>query len=299
MMSCATCHQQSRAFTDGRPRAVGSAGALHARSAMSLSNVAYNASYGWADPNAVTLEAQMAMPLFNEHPIELGVKGREDAIAARLAADPAIAAMFADAFPGERPPVRMDTIVRAIASFERTLISGATPFDRYLYADDRAALGAAGERGMRLFFSERVGCAECHGGFNLSGPTVHEGGMITAPAFHNTGLYDVDGRGSYPALDRGLIDITRQPGDMGRFRAPTLRNIALTAPYMHDGSLPTLDRVIDHYAAGGHASPFRDARMRSVRLSPGERRDLVAFLESLSDQAFVTDPAFAPPRPPR
>ncbi len=236
--SCGSCHQQAHAFTDGRARAIGSTGQAHARSAMSLTNVAYNASYGWADAAARTLEAQIAVPMFNEHPIEMGLKGNEAAAAARLAADAADVRLFREAFPGDASPVTLDNAIKAIAAFERTLLSANSPVDRYLYRDERAALDPAAVRGMTLFFSDRLACAGCHAGFNLSGPTVHDGAAAPTPTFHNTGLYDVDGRGAYPSTDRGLIDQTRRPADMGRFRAPTLRNIAVTAPYMHDGSVP-------------------------------------------------------------
>jgi cytochrome c peroxidase len=150
-------------------------------------------------------------------------------------------------------------------------------------------------RGMRLFFSERLACAGCHAGFNLSGPTVHDGAATSPPTFHNTGLYDVDGRGAYPSTDRGLIDQTRRPDDMGRFRAPTLRNIAVTAPYMHDGSLPSLEAAVAHYASGGRQSPFKSPRLKGFRLSAAEIADLVAFLNALTDREFLTNPAFARP----
>jgi cytochrome c peroxidase len=114
--------------------------------------------------------------------------------------------------------------------------------------------------------------------------------------FHNTGLYDVHGRGSYPAVDGGLTDVTRDPQDMGRFRAPTLRNIAVTAPYMHDGSLPTLEAVLDHYASGGHASRFRSPAVRGFGFTAAERDDLLAFLNSLTDTGFLEDQAFGKPR---
>ncbi len=170
--SCASCHQQKLAFTDGRARALGSTGQAHARSAMSLANVAFNASYGWANARARTLEAQMAVPMFNEHPIEMGIKGNEAAIVARITSDPADATLFAQAFPGQ--PATLDTIVKAIASFERTIVSANSPLDRYLYRDDRTALSPDAQRGMALFFSDRLSCARCHTGFNLSGPTLHD-----------------------------------------------------------------------------------------------------------------------------
>jgi cytochrome c peroxidase len=150
---------------------------------------------------------------------------------------------------------------------------------------------------MTLFFSNRLHCSECHGGFNLSGPVDFAVAKThPRPAFHNTGLYDVDGAGSYPAADRGLTDVTHNSKDMGQFRAPTLRNIAVTAPYMHDGSIPTLEAVLDHYASGGHASPFRSRAVGGFKLTAAERTALLAFLNSLTDDKFLEDPAFANPR---
>jgi cytochrome c peroxidase len=294
--ACGSCHVQAHAFTDGRTRAVGSTGAMHARSTMTLTNVAYNASLGWADRATRTLEAQMAVPMFNEHPIELGLKGREAEVMARLAADPDMTDRFRNAFPRESGPVSLDNAVKAIAAFERTMISGNSALDRYLYRDDRTALTPSAIRGMRLFFSERLSCAECHGGFNLSGPSDHDGALDVDLRFHNTGLYDVDGQGSYPAIDRGLIDLTREDRDMGRFRAPTLRNIALTAPYMHDGSVPSLRAAIAHYASGGRPSRYRHPRLKGFRISPDETSDLVSFLESLTDYDFISDPALGSAR---
>jgi cytochrome c peroxidase len=293
--ACATCHQQARAFTDGRPRAIGSTGEAHVRNTMALVNVGYNASFGWADAARRSLEAQMAVPMFNEHPIELGLAGREAEVVARFAADPEDVARFRNAFPGDDPAVSLPNIVKAIASFERTLISGDAPLDRYLYRDDRTAMTPAALRGMKLFFSERLRCAECHGTFNLSGPVAFEGAVDVSPVFHNTGLYDVDGRGSYPAADRGLLDLTGTETDMGRFRAPTLRNVAVTAPYMHDGSVPTLAAAIDHYARGGHRSAFTSDRVSGFRISRADTDDLLAFLDSLTDRAFLENPAFGDP----
>ena len=291
--SCASCHQQAHAFTDGRAHALGSTGAAHPRSAMALANVAYNASFGWADGRVRTLEAQIAVPMFNEHPIELGIKGREAEIVERFARD---AGLFRDAFPGEAPPIRFDHIVKAIAAFERTLISGGSAFDDYLYRDDKSGMSPNAMRGMKLFFSDRLACARCHSGFNLSGPVTHQRSSAAQPTFHNTALYNIDGRGAYPGVDRGLIDITKNPEDMGRFRAPTLRNVALTAPYMHDGSVPTLEAAVAHYASGGVKTPLRSPHIKGFRIGRPDTADLVAFLHALTDRAFVTDSAFAAAR---
>jgi cytochrome c peroxidase len=291
--SCSSCHQQARAFTDGRAQAIGSTGAQHARSALSLTNVAYNVSFGWADPARRTLEAQMEVPMFNEHPIELGLKDHESAVLSRFRGDDL--ERFRAAFPEEQPPVTLPHVVKAIASFERVLLSGRSRLDRYLYEDDRSAMPAESLRGMTLFFSDRLRCSECHNSFNLSGPVKFEGARASETLFHNTGLYNVDGRGSYPASDRGLFDRTHKKADMGRFRAPTLRNVAVTAPYMHDGSVATLQDAIEHYATGGRASPFKSDRIRGFTISKSEIDDLVAFLQSLTDEEFLTNPAFADP----
>jgi cytochrome c peroxidase len=293
--SCGSCHEQRKAFTDGRATAVGATGGRHPRSAMSLANVAYNLTLGWADEDVTTLEAQMAVPLFNEHPIEMGVAGRTEEIVARFASSPADAAEFRAAFPAD-PTVSMATIVKAVAAFERTLVSGDSPLDRYLFRDDRAAMSAEAVRGMQLFFSDRLRCAACHGGFNLSGPVRFEGGKAAGPVFHNTGLVVVDG--DAPA-DRGLFEKTRNPGDRGRFRAPTLRNIAVTAPYMHDGSVPTLEAVIAHYSSGGRPGTNPSRMMRPFTLTAEETADLIAFFHSLTDRAFLENPAFADPGPHR
>jgi cytochrome c peroxidase len=290
--SCASCHRPELAFTDGRPRALGATGESVKHSAMTLANAAYNAAFTWSDANLHSLEAQMRQPLFNEHPVEMGVTNRGQAAVDALTADGAYGEFFAAAFPGDAAPISIDHIVKAIAAFERTLISGRSPFDRYVFEDDPSALSKPQKRGMALFFSARVDCAHCHSGLNFSGPVVYAGHEHERATFANNGLYDVDGRGSYPANDRGRIDRTHQAADMGKFRVPTLRNIALTAPYMHDGSLASLEQVIDHYARGGHKTAQRDPHVRPLVLSPAERADLIDFLQSLTDREFIDDPQF-------
>jgi cytochrome c peroxidase len=297
--ACATCHRQGLAFTDGRARAVGSTGEIHSRSAMSLANVAYNPVFTWADPRLRSLEEQALVPMFGERPVELGLGGRNEDLAARLRGDARYVEMFRAAFPGEGDPIRIANVTRALASFERTLISGDPPYDRLVYRDDSGALSQRAWSGMRLFFSDRLACSRCHAGFNFSGPVSFQGMERPAdPAFHNTGLYDFDGEGPFPALDAGLRAVTGRPRDTGRFRAPTLRNIALTAPYMHDGSIATLGEVIDHYAAGGRAGGekrLRSPLVRGFEITADEKRALIEFLECLTDEGFTTDGRFADP----
>ncbi|HEU4531076.1 MAG TPA: MbnH family di-heme enzyme [Steroidobacteraceae bacterium] len=301
--SCASCHRQELAFTDGRGRALGATGELHPRSAMSLANAGYIANLQWTDPSLVTLEAQASGPMLNEHPIEMGLKGRETEVLRVLAADAGYRAAFANAFPGETAPFTLSNVSRALASFQRTMISGRSAFDRRVFDDDTSAMSTAARRGMTLFYSERVGCARCHSGINFSGPVRHERDAQASSAFANTGLYNVDGSGRYPDAAAGLADATGRRSDHGRFRVPTLRNVAVTAPYMHDGSIATLEEVIDHYAQGGRQAPlgpsagntYRDERIVPFELDAGGRADLVEFLRSLTDETFLTDPKLSDP----
>jgi cytochrome c peroxidase len=274
--ACATCHNQSLAFTDGKARAVGATGELHPRSAMSLANVAYSPVYTWTDAGFASLEAQVLQPLLNEHPVEMGLKGRESQVLSELASDLRYREGFARAFPQDNSPITLANLARALASFERTLISGRSRFDRYVFDDERAALDAAAKRGMGLFFSERIGCGQCHFGINFSGPSVHARIPQADPAFVNTGE--------------------------GRFRVPTLRNIAVTAPYMHDGAVVTLAEVLDFYSATGRGHPAtaaqtanQDARLRPFALTSAEKQDLLEFLASLTDEDFLRDARFAAP----
>ena len=267
--SCASCHEPARAYTDGRALALGATGQSLTHSAMSLVNVAYNISYGWTKPELQSLESQMLEPLLNEHPVELGLAGRQASVCALLAADPAYRAAFARAFPRDAAgaaetdggAVSFEHLVKAIAAFERTLIFGDSPFDRYVFGGEHTAISAQAKRGMQLFYSHQAGCGSCHSGFNFNGNWRDTQGDTGKPGFANNGI-----------------------GDQ-LMRVPTLRNIALTAPYMHDGRFATLDAVLDHYARIAR-QPTSDARLRSFNLSPDERADLIAFLHTLTDAEF-------------
>ena len=265
--SCASCHEPARAFSDARPRAIGARGDPLPHNALALVNVAYNISFGWSTRGVRTLEAQMRQPLLNEHPVELGLRGRERAVCAMLAADPAYAAAFAAAFAGEPgPEVSFDHLVKAIAAFERTLLSGDSPFDRYVFGGEHQALDPEAKRGMALFFSARVGCAGCHSGINFAGNWRDARGATGDASFAHNGT------------------------GARAMRVPTLRNIALTAPYMHDGRFATLDQVLAHYSGLGERAArglVLDRRLPHAPLSAAERAELAAFLESLTDESFT------------
>lgn len=305
--SCATCHDQKLAFTDGKAHGLGSTGQEHPRGPMSIVNVGYLSVLTWANPLIGELEEQALLPLFGESPVELGMAGKEDVLFSRLKSDPLYEKLFQAAYPDDPDPVRLDTITGALAAFERTIISYRSPYDKYTYGGDPTALSDSQKRGRDLFFSEKLECFHCHGGFNFSDSVEHDGTTFAETMFHNTGLYNIGGTGAYPEASRGVYDITHLDTDMGRFRAPTLRNIALTAPYMHDGSAESLAAVMAHYAAGGRtidtgpfagvgsANPYKSELINGFSLTTQETLDVIAFLESLKDEELVVDPRYADP----
>jgi len=271
--SCASCHDPAHSFTDARAQAVGATGVKLARSAMPLVNVAYNLSYGWQQPQVTSLEAQMRRPLFNRHPVEMGLAGREPQVLAAFRKDAQYPRQFAAAF-GAGPST--PRIIDAIAAFERTLIDGHSDFDAYVFEGRHEALSPAAKRGMSLFFSRRVGCSGCHSGFNFSGNWRDSQGPTGKASFADDGL------------------------GIGPVRVPTLRNIALTAPYMHDGRFGTLDEVLDHYQRVGRLPDsahgvHRDPRLKAFSLDQTGREDLKAFLGSLSEHGMAPHISSLPP----
>lgn len=311
--SCASCHFPELAFTDGVATPEGSTGEPLIRNSLGLTNSGYTSKLTWANPNLDLLEQQIRIPLFGEFPVELGVTGHEDEVLSRFAEDPFYLELFAAAFPDEAEAgaeaavVDFDHVVKALASFVRAMVSGGSPYDQYLAGDD-GAISESAKRGAALFFSEELECHHCHGGFNFSLATRHANTTFSQNAFQNTGLYDIDGMGAYPPGNTGIHEFTFADEDMGRFRPPSLRNVAVTAPYMHDGSVATLADVVDIYAAGGRvipegepfagdgrSNPNKSGFISGFELSEQDRADLVAFLDSLTDDAFLTDPALADP----
>lgn len=305
LQSCADCHDPTLAFTDRKETPIGSTGDSIPRNSMALVNVAWLRTYTWPNPLLPTLEDQLLIPMFNDVPTELGMSGHLDEIAASLSADDEIAAAGEAAFPGE-DPFAQSSLVFALATFVRGLISSDSPYDRFEYQDDASGMSDAALRGMGLFFSERAECYHCHSGLNFTASFQSVSSAGEQESFFNTGLYNVDGLGAYPETNQGLYEITGEPADMGRFRVPTLRNVALTAPYMHDGSIATLEEVIEHYDRGGRLiedgdnagdgalSPLKSELVFALGLTDQEKADLLVFLESLTDEAFVAEPSYQP-----
>jgi cytochrome c peroxidase len=312
--SCGSCHLQELAFTDGLAQAEGSTGQIHPRSSMSIANVGYAASLTWANETLVRLERQAQVPMFGEDPVELGMANMEDVLLQRMRDDERYPEMFADAFPDQSDPISVDSITKALGAFQRSVVSFSSKVDRW-QAGDRTALNESEQRGMALFFGgtnaagveDAFECFHCHGGFLFSQSSDDEGRVFDQKFFMNNGLYNLDEDGSYPAGNEGLYDMSGDVEDKGRFKPPSLRNIALTAPYMHDGSIETLEEVLDHYARGGRLiedgpnagdgalNPNKSSLLNGFVMTEQEKADIIAFLRALTDEELLTNPAYSDP----
>ncbi len=270
-VSCAFCHEPSHAFSASTPLSRGVNGRLGVRHAPTLINRAWGKSQFW-DGRAPTLEAQVIVPMTN--PDEMGMT--VDQVVERLRNIKGYAPLFAAAF-GDGA-ITFDRIARAIASFERTIVSGNSPYDRYL-AGDKSALTKQQKAGLN-FFNGKGECAECHSGPNF-----------TTEKFANIG------EGMDQANpDPGLEAITKKRGDFGKFKVPTLRDLAHRGPYMHDGRSRTLGDVLDLYAKGGLPNPHLDTRLTPFYMDEQTRQDLLAFLDSLNGEGWqnIVPPATLP-----
>lgn len=285
-MSCGSCHQQSKAFTDGKALSKGIAGQDTRRSAMSLANMLWFSQFNW-DGSAQTLEEQARGPI--ENPLEL----HEDLgnAVAELKANKLYPPMFRKAFGDST--ITEDRILKALAQFQRTLISANSRYDRYML--NQGTLTKDELEGMQLFMTHPIpaenlrggNCGDCHGGT-----------LFSLRTFHNNGLDET-------LTDNGLGDVTGQERDKGKFKAPSLRNIALTAPYMHDGRFATLEEVLDHYNDHlKYSSPNLDPLIieatnkqdgKTLMLTEDEKRKIIAFLHTLTDSTFIQDKRFANP----
>jgi cytochrome c peroxidase len=267
-LACASCHNPLLGFTDGQKHSTGVGGKAGIRNAPSVVNAAYVAAQFW-DGRAHSLEEQAGGPMAN--PIEMNQA--HEVTVSKLAADPGYLAQFEGAFgPG---PVTIGKVTVALAAFERTLISGNSPFDQYEFGGNKNALSPAAVRGLAIFRDPKRGnCAACH--------TINTNyALFTDGKFHNIGV-GVNGEGEL--TDLGRNGETKLEADTGAFKTPSLRNVAKTAPYMHDGSLKTLKDVVDFYAGGGNSNPYLDKKIKTIELSARDRADLVEFLKSLTGE---------------
>lgn len=256
-VSCASCHFGST-MADTTQFSKGIEGRVGERNTPSIINVAYQNTFLW-DGGVPTLEQQVLAPIDNHKEFDFDA----NEIVKRLQKHPIYRDLTIKAYKQE-PSVF--TLTRAIANFERTLIKANSKYDQYLYGNNVNALNDAEIRGMNIFFGENGECFHCHGGFNF-----------TDNSFRNNGLYEI-----YP--DSGRARITQNPADAGKFKVPSLRNVDLTAPYMHDGSIKTLEEVVKHYVSGGKKHRNKSAILVPLKLTEQEQKDLVSFLKTLSNQ---------------
>lgn len=265
-VSCASCHIPGMSFTDGLPQSIGIEGRIGKRNSPSLANVAYHPYYT-REGGVPSLEMHVLVPLQEHDEFDFNIV----LLSERLNRDNQYISMAQKAYGRSPDPF---VITRALAVFERSLISGNSPYDRYLLDDDPEQMSPAALRGMVLFFSSRTQCGQCHNGFNFTNYTLENNGLY--PEYSDPGRYRLTG------LEE----------DRARFKVPSLRNVSMTGPYMHDGSMSSLTEVVAHYNSGGASHPNKSPLIRELGLSPAEQSDLVAFLESLTDRSFTDNPLF-------
>ena len=266
-ISCASCHLQSHAFADSVAISPGVNGALGARNSPSLANLAWQENL-FMEGGVPNLELQVLSPLADPHEMAFN----SGPAAERLAENPVYADLSRKAYDRE---FDIYVITHAIASFERTLISANSSFDRYHFHGEENAMTESQKRGYSLFYSDSIGCGNCH-----SGP------LLTDQDFHNIGLYE-----EYE--DEGRARLTLKESDRGKFKTPSLRNVALTAPYMHDGSVGSLEEVIEHFNSGGVGHANQSGQIRPLHLNAQQKADLIAFLNSLTDKHFIENPDYS------
>ena len=295
-ISCASCHNQQRAFTDGQTVAVGIRQQTGFRNAPTVVNAAFYQSL-FLDGRAASLEEQALGPVLN--PIEHGLKNKQQ-IVAIVQQDPYYQRQFYQVFNSNDAGITAQQIAQAIASFERTLIAGNSAFDRYLFGRDRQALNLSEARGMRLF-RRKGNCSNCHEiggkdalfmdnrfynlgvGFDKVNPKIAEF-VASLRAGESADKYAFS---AAQQAELGRFNVSHIIADIGKFKTPTLRNIALTAPYMHDGSIKTLEEVVDYYDKGGDKNPFLDSAIFPLHFTDQEKLDLVAFLKALTSEPYL------------
>lgn len=266
--SCGSCHFQNIAFSDSVAFSVGTAGRIGERNSPTLTNIGYNSNFFW-DGGVPSLELQALAPLDNHKEFNLPY----DSLLARLNNNSVYKQLFNAAFNED---ANLNNYSKALACYQRAFISGNSKYDDYYYKNNTSAFSASELNGFQLFTNPAIGCNTCHSGFNF-----------TNGSFENNGLYV-----NYP--DQGRYKVTGYIQDFAKFKVPTLRNVALTAPYMHDGSFTTLTQVIDHYNNGGQAHSNKSPKVKPLNLTPQQKADLVNFLKTLTDNGFIKNKELKP-----
>jgi cytochrome c peroxidase len=269
--SCASCHHPALSFTDGYRKTLGIKADIAMRNTPSLLNMKDNHFFNWADSSLHSIEQQMEGPLFGQHPVEMGMHFQDEATQQKS--------------------------IKAIAVFIRFIVSYQSAYD--LHLQTKTAMDSLAMQGKQLFFSDALKCAQCHGGENFNQP------LEEADQFANIGLYNFANAKSI--IDSGLAFVTHHANDVGKMRIPSLRNVALTAPYMHDGSVATLKEVITHYARGGRKLDYgeiqgdgllqknKNTKIAGFKITEQETNTLIRFLETLTDTSILHDPLYAFP----
>lgn len=300
--SCASCHNPQYAFTDGYRRAIGIYGDIHNRNTPSLINISYQKYFNWANNDITSIESQMEAPLFGIHPIEMGLSENDERVLVRLSKDSTYLRLFAKAYPEYSHPINWRNIKESIAEYILTLNSFSSPYDKYI-AGDSLAISKSAKLGAQLFLGEKLKCAYCH-----RPPTfAADSSLPISQQYANIGLYNY-GEGDYPIYDQGLYAVTGNVDDKGKFKTPTVRNLFYTAPYFHDGSAETLEEALAVFENGGRdvayglwqgdgrKNPYKSLHIIVTTLSAIEKKNLLDFLESLSDSSIFHNEKFLSPK---
>ena len=288
--SCGVCHDPLRGFTDGFVVSIGLYQESVDRNALSLLNVGYRTQLSWRDPELTSIETQNLIPLMGDDPVEMGID--EETLEARMRASEIYPVLFESAYGPDE--VTFNNALKALGTFQRTIVGGNTSYDAWLDGDTWR-LSATAQRGLDLLNSPDFGCYRCHGGTFFESPTDENGVVTDTHSYANNGLYNLDGKGSLPSKEQGLIETTGNADDMGKFRVPSLRGVLNSGPWMHDGSFLSVEDILDMYARGGRLfedgefegdgalSPFKSPLVTGFDMSIREKEDIMAFFAALSD----------------
>ncbi len=286
--SCSSCHSPIFAFSDGYRRSSGADGYAVRRNAPSLINAKFLAAYTWGDSSIHNFESQLILPFFNNAPKELGWQKNNKELLTRFSASPLYQTLFKKAFPRQQEPITFKNIATALISFESQLVSFNAPYDAFLNGDT-TALNAFAKKGMQLFYSQKLACGTCH---------IWQNSNSIKPIYANTGLYNINNSSDYPSEDQGLFMISNKDSDKGLFRVPSLRNVLLTAPYSHDGSVATIGELINIYQRGGRKisegelagdgkyNLHKSKLIKGFLLSHEEKLALISFLDAFTDTSY-------------
>ena len=300
--SCGTCHEQIKAFSDGLVQGLGIENTILPLNTLSLVNVAWRTELTWSD-RLEDVETHMRIPLFATNPVEMGMT--EALLLERLAQNERYQSQFEAAFPNENAPITVDNAIHAIAAFTYSIVDGQSDYDRWLQGE--ITLSPEAEQGKALFFGDKMKCGACHGGLFFDQPDPLLTNTDARHGYFNTGLYNIDGDGSYPPHAQGLIAQSNLPEDMGKFRTPSLRNLSLTKPWLHDGTAFTLDSILQAYARGGRKlesgaypgegrdNPYKSELISGFSMTEDEERALLSFLNTLDDPYLLDSPRLQSP----